>query len=585
MSLGSFNTIRGTLDFTGGLNQAKTLLYRLNGAYQEAGSYRDLVKNDAFLLSPSISYIPDNKTAINAEMIISSLHGNLDRGQPIFGAVAGETNLNSTPISLNLSAPNDFFYSKEFIVTGNLTHRFSKSISLNATYMKQNWTEDLQEHRTTNAFAIDITGKPVTSLAGMQFIQRKQRWSTDNLSAYFNIELNSTKIKHKILIGYDLQSWQKLKGGGQNSSRGLLLKDGTIANSFNIINAGNFQTITVDGVVLPKPNVSYIDLKNPSYTIRNVNDYTTNVRTVLPPALTKTNAVYIQELLQWNKISLLLSLRNEWFEDITFYNAPNENSFSNTKLLPRIGLTYGITKNINLYGTFLQGYQPQSNTVTLMPSTGAFFGTEKSAASFKPLESDLKEIGIKSSLFKNRINLTASIYEINQKNILMNANDPTQPDMLVQRGADRSRGFEIDLAGYILQNWQINASYSFINAKIITDFNEKLNGERKENVPANSVNVWSRYNFESNSIFSDLGLGIGLQHSGSKIPWFSRAFEVPAYTLVDVAFYYTPTKSNFQLAINMNNLMNETYWIGAQNYFRLFPGSPRNTTLTLTYKF
>ncbi|PWK22357.1 iron complex outermembrane receptor protein [Arcicella aurantiaca] len=585
MSLGSFSTIRGTLDFTGGLNPAKTLLYRLNGAYQEAGSYRDLVKNNAFLLSPSISYIPDNKTAINAEMIISSLIGNLDRGQPIFGAVAGETNLNSTPIGLNLSAPNDFFYSKEFIVTGNLTHKFSKSISFNTTYMKQNWTEDLQEHRTTNAFAIDMTGKSVTSLAGMQFIQRKQRWSTDNLNAYFNIELNTTKIKHKILVGYDLQSWQKLKGGGQNASRGLLLKDGTIANSFNINNAGNYQTITIDGVVLPKPNVSYIDLKNPSYTIRNINDYTTNVRTAMPSALTKTNAVYIQELLQWNAINLLLSLRNEWFEDITFFNAPNEKSFTNTKLLPRIGLTYGITKNINLYGTFLQGYQPQSNTVTLMPSTGAFFGTEKSAAAFKPLESDLKEIGIKSSLFQNRINLTASIYEINQKNILMNANDPTQPDLLVQRGADRSRGFEIDLAGYILQNWQINASYSFIDAKIMTDFNEKLNGERKENVPVNSANIWSRYNFESNSIFRDLALGIGLQYSGSKIPWFSRAFEVPAYTLVDVAFYYTPAKSNFQLAINMNNLLNETYWIGAQNYLRLFPGSPRNTTLTLTYKF
>ena len=50
MSVGSFSTIRGTLDFTGPLNEKKTLLYRLNGAYQEAGSYRDLVKNNSFLL-------------------------------------------------------------------------------------------------------------------------------------------------------------------------------------------------------------------------------------------------------------------------------------------------------------------------------------------------------------------------------------------------------------------------------------------------------------------------------------------------------------------------------------------------------
>ncbi len=586
MSVGSFSTLRGTLDFTGPLNKEKTLLYRLNGAYQEAASYRDLVKNNSFLLSPSISYIPNDKTAINAEMIVSNMQGNLDRGQPIFGVVAGVvTDLNSTPRSLNLGATNDFFNSKELIITGNLAHKFSKNISFNTSYMKQTWTEDLQEHRTTNAFAPDITGKSVTSLAAMQFVQRKQFWTIDNLNAYFNFEGNTGKIKHKLLVGYDLQSWQKLKGGGQNAARGFLLKDGSVAGAFTVANAANYQTVTIGGVVLPRPNVNYVDLNNPSYTVRNVNDYTTNVRTAIPSALTTTNAIYIQEYLQWNKLTVLLSLRNEWFEDITFYQTPTESSFKNEKLLPRIGLTYAVTKNINVYGTYLEGFQPQSNTVTLMPSTGSFFWTAKSAAAFKPLESDLKEVGMKANLFKNRISLTASIYEINQKNILMNANDPTQPDLLVQRGADRSRGFEMDLAGYILPNWQINASYSYIDAKIVTDFNEKLNGERKENVPMNSANIWTRYNFNTNSALKDLGIGLGFQHSGSKIPWFTRAFEVPAYTLLDMAFYYTPTKSNMQLALNINNLTNENYFIGAQSYLRLFPGAPRNSTLTLTYKF
>ena len=115
-SAGSFSTVRGTLDFTGPLNKEKTLLYRLNGAYQEAKSYRDLVRNNSFLLSPSISYIPNKKTSINVEMIMSNMNGNLDRGQPIFGAVAGATNLNSTPISLNLGAGNDFLSRKNLVL-------------------------------------------------------------------------------------------------------------------------------------------------------------------------------------------------------------------------------------------------------------------------------------------------------------------------------------------------------------------------------------------------------------------------------------------------------------------------------------
>jgi iron complex outermembrane recepter protein len=585
LSAGSFSTVRGALDFTGPLNESKTLLYRINGAYQEAQSYRDLVKNNSVLISPSITYLPSDKTAINTELIYSNMVGNLDRGQPIFGAVAGKTNLNSTPISLNLGAANDFFKSKELILMANLSHKFSEKISFNASYMKQTWSEDLQEHRTTNAFARDITGAEVTSLVGMQMVQRKQFWSTDNLNAYFNFNFNAGKTSNKLLVGYDLQSWNKLKGGGQNAARGFLLKDGSVAGSFVLANAANYQTVSIGGKTLPRPNTNYFDLGNPVYTVRNINDYTLNSRIAVPSALTTTDAIYVQEQLKFGKFSALLSLRNEWFEDITNYNAPNEASFKNTALIPRIGLTYEVTKNINVYGTYLEGYQPQSNTVTLLPSTGAYFWTPTSAATFKPLISDLKELGMKADLLDKRFTLNMAFYEINQKNILMSANDPTKPDLLVQRGADRSRGFETDLAGYILPNWQINASYSFIDAKIIADANETLVGQRKENVAKHSGNIWTRYNFGANSKLKDLGIGAGMNAQGSKIPWFSRAFEVPAFTTFDAAIYYTPSKSNVQMALNMNNIFDKTYWIGAQNYTRLFPGAPRNFMLTATYKF
>ncbi|GLU55389.1 ferrichrome-iron receptor [Dyadobacter frigoris] len=581
MSAGSFSTFRGTLDFTGPLNESKTLLYRLNGAYQEARSFRDLVGNKSFLLSPSISYIPNTKTAINAELIYTNTTGNLDRGQPIFGAVAGKTDLSSTPKSLNLGASNDFFKSKELIIMGNITQKFTSQISFNASYMKQSWTENLQEHRTTNAFAPDITNQPVTSLAAMQFVQRQQYWGIDNLNSYFNFNFNTGAINHKLLIGYDLNSWQKLKGGGQNAARGFLLKDGTVASSFVLANAANYQTITVNGKTLPKPNVNHFDLQNPLYTIRNVEDYTLNVRTALPSALTTNNAVYIQEQLQWNKFTMLLSLRNEWFEDITNYKSPNRLTVKKTALLPRIGLTYAVSKAVNIYGTYLEGFQPQSNTVTLMPQTGSL----PAGSQFHPLTSNLKELGVKADLFQNRIRLNMAIYEIKQKNILMNANDPANPDLLVTRGAERSRGIEWDIAGYITPDWQINASYSYIDAIITNDNNESLIGARKQNTPKHSANLWTRYNFNGSSALKDLGIGFGVQHQGNKVPWFTRDFMIPAFTIFDAALYYNPGKSNIQIALNAGNLLNTNYWLGAQTYLRLFPGAPRNVTGTLTYKF
>jgi iron complex outermembrane recepter protein len=583
-SAGSFSTIRGTLDFTGPLNKEKTLLYRFNGAYQEAGSYRDLVKNNSFLLSPSISYVPNDKTAVNVEMILSNLAGNLDRGQPIFGATAG-ANLNSTPISLNLGAPNDFFKSKEFIVTGTLSHKFTKNISFNATYMKQTWQEDLLEHRTNNAFAQDITGATVNSLVGMQLVQRKQNWNIDNLNAYFNFDFKTAAVQHQLLVGYDLHSWQKLKGGGQNAARGFLLNNGGTANTFVVANAANYQTIVIDGKTIPRPNVPFFNLNNPVYTVRNIDEYVLNQRIAIPSALTTTNSIYLQEQLKWKGFTVLLGLRQEWFEDITNHEAPNELSFTNSKLLPRLGVTYAVNKNISVYGTYLEGFQPQSNTVTLLPSTGNFFWTSQSASRFKPLISDLKELGVKTTVWNGKLNINAAVYEINQQNLLLNANLPAFPDSLVTRGAQRSRGFEVDMAGYLLPNWQINASYSYIDATIVTDNDKSLEGARTQNTPQNSTNIWTRYNFAKGSALKDIGIGAGMQHNGRRIPWFTRAFEVPAYTIFDMAVYYTPGKSNMQLAININNVFDKTYWLGAQGYTRLFPGAPRNVMFTATYRF
>ncbi|MDF9797847.1 iron complex outermembrane receptor protein [Catalinimonas alkaloidigena] len=585
MSVGSFSTIRGTLDFTGPLNESKTLLYRINGAVQEGKSFRDLVSNDAVLFTPSISYTPTDKTAINVEMIYSNSTGTLDRGQPIFGATAGETDLNSTPISLNLGATNDYFNSQEFIIMTNLAHKLTNNISFNAAYMKQSWKEDLQEHRTTNAFAVDLDNQAVTSLADMRFVQRQQFWNTDNLSAYFNIDFNLGQVSNKLLVGYDLSSWHKTKGGGQNSARGYLLTDGTVARSFDLENIDAYQTITYGDRTLPKQNVEHFDLNNPQYTIKNVEDYVLDSRIAVPSAFTTTHAIYVQELLKFGKLSALLSLRQEWFEDITNYDAPGEAAFTNTALIPRVGLTYELNNQINVYATYLEGYQPQSNTVTLMPSTGAFFWDPNSPARFEPLISDLKEVGAKGEFFEGSVMMNVALYEINQKNILINANLPAFPDSLVQRGADRSRGFEWELAGYLIPDWQINVSYSYIDARIIEDQDESLNGERKENTPLNSANIWTRYDFSGASFLQDLGIGLGLQYSGSKVPWFTREFTVPGYTLMDMALYYQPSKTNMQLALNVNNVLNTTYWIGAQNYLRLFPGAPRNFILTATYRF
>jgi iron complex outermembrane receptor protein len=58
-NIGSFNTIIGALDFTGPLNKDKTLLYRLNIGYENGKSFRDLQFKKAYMIAPTIAYIPN----------------------------------------------------------------------------------------------------------------------------------------------------------------------------------------------------------------------------------------------------------------------------------------------------------------------------------------------------------------------------------------------------------------------------------------------------------------------------------------------------------------------------------------------
>ncbi|TCD25551.1 TonB-dependent siderophore receptor [Pedobacter psychrodurus] len=575
LSAGSFSTIRGALDFTGPLNADKTLLYRLNVGYEDSKSFRDLQYRKGYLIAPSFSYIPNDRTSLNVEVVMNNSNSRLDRGQAIFGAIAGKTDLKSTPISFNMGASNDRFNSQDLMLMTNFSHSLTQDIVFNVAYMKQNWNEDLLEHRTTNAFGVDENNQPIPTLAAMRAVQRQQKWRTDNLSTYFSINTNTFSLSHKLVIGYDRINTQKLRGGGENSAQGYRLKDGTIAARYDATKKDLYLFKVVNGINAPVPNVEHFNLTNPAYTIKNLSDYVFT-KTEIPAAYNLVNAVYLQDQIKYHQLTLTLGLRQEWYEDYSNYKLATEKKIYQHKLLPRAGITYAINPNINLYGTYLQGYQPQGNTSTLVivpPPAGT---------NFKPLESDLKEIGAKSEWLNKNLMFNISVFEINQKNLLMNANDPLDVNRLIERGAQRSRGIEFEASGFIRSNWQFNAGYSYVDAIIKDDFNPDLIGQRVQNTPKHSASLWTRYNFETHKL-KGIGFGAGLQYSGTKLPLYIRDFVLPAYTLIDAALYYSPAGSKVQLAVNMNNILNKTYWVGAQNYLRLFPGTPRNVMFNVTY--
>jgi iron complex outermembrane receptor protein len=567
ISLGSFNTFRGLADFTGPANKDSTLLYRLNLGYEDANSFRDLQFDKNVIVAPSLTFIASPKTHINFDLVYNSSKSRLDRGQSVIG-----NNLYSTPQTLALSAGNDYLNEQTYIVTLSLNHNFNDHFSFNAAYSKTGYQEDLYEHRGANVYAKDKLGADIPNLVAMQIFARKRKRYIDNFSGYFNYTGKTGAVEHKVVAGYDYGSEKTPVGASQLTASGYrnAANTGTIANYV----AKDSLKYLRDTKGNPVPNVPSFDLTNTINSQRLQDDTKAFFApTTLAPAYYYLNAGYVQDQLKLGNFQALVGVRYEYYTDFANFATATEAKTHSSAWLPRFGLVYTATKNINVYSTYVMGYNPQTAATLSNPNAGG---------PFDPVKSNMIEVGAKSSWFNDRLAITTSVYQIEQSNTLYNANVAGQPDLLRQVGKERSRGFEFDVTGRISLNWSVLASYAYNDAKITDSTIPAEVGMQKPNAPHNMANIWTRYNVARGPL-SGLGLGLGANYVDRRTLSINLAQSIPNYTLLDAALFYTIGK--MQLQLNANNITGKKYWVGGYDYIRLFPGTPRNYLLTMNYSF
>src|SRR5690606_15933309 len=430
----------------------------------------------------SISFIPTDRTQFNVDFVYSKTKSRLERGQRIFGATAG-TDLYSTPISFAIGKENDYANELSLYTTASLQHKFTENISFNASYMKILYDEDLLEHRTSNRYAVDADGVQIPTQMEMQTIRRKRKNYNDNITLYLVNDFTTGPLTHKLLVGYDYIQNVSPVGGSNYNARGYRNTTNTGAlNTYDPTNRDNY--LIVDN--RPVPNVPHFDLINPDYSISEISGYF-NVSS--PQAVTKyyVNGFYVQDQITWGPIQALLAFRQEYYTDILNYQQGNEETVEQQKLIPRFGLVYTPVEPVSLYLTYAQGYQPQG--------AGTIGDPETFGGPFDPLTSTMYEGGAKMEFFNKQLSINTAIYQIEQNNILISANNPENPDELRQLGQQRARGIELDVYGRILPNLSVTANFAF-NETIITESdNKEEEGNVLPNAPKNMGGIWAKYTF------------------------------------------------------------------------------------------
>ena len=533
---GSWNHFRAEADMTGPLNKNKTLLYRLNAGYDNTGSFRNQQLVKSYQLAPSFSFIPNNKFQLNFDFSVSHVNTVLDRGQPGY---LNDANLYATPVSLSASQKGDYLKETDMASILTVSYKISNNFSFNSGFLHYSTNQQVNTH--------GVQGYITPDSVNLYYTTWTYPSSTNTISNYFTYTFNTGKAKNELVFGYDY-----------------------IRSKFNL----NQQYYEQPGQFGEGSGiVGTFSLKNPQYINRQVNSYKLSDydadATNVDGNIYHTQGVYVQDQLSLNRWKLLFSLREEFYKGDD--GGDSSQGLAETVFLPRVGLVYQLTPNITAFGTYNKGFD----------AFEASTGTQIFNAPFKPQISELLEAGIKGNFLHNQLYASVAIYQLTLEHVAVNANSISNPNLFVQQGQNQSRGMEAELAGNILPNLSVMLSYAYNVAKVTRSKIPSQVGMLVENAPRNTSGSWVKYTFNKGFL---KGFGIAAGHSAvDKRNTLDAGTVLPAYLVINAGLQYKYKK--MMVALNINNINNTRYWIGAYNNVNKWPGLPRNCMLNLGYSF
>ena len=548
---GSFDFYRGDADFTTPISENAAI--RLVGFYEDAGSFRDTVETERWGFFPSIAFEPTDNTQIVYELELSEQEIPFDRGIP-----AIENELGAVDIETFLGEPSEDPYDAS--VTGHqieLQHDFSDDWSALIGF----------NYRDTSLEGFDTAA----TLSGFrQFLTRdgetlsRERRSRDYNAEYFVLrgevagEFETGSIRHRVILGADYdqfdndQVFVRFRGGGVLDRLPEDAPDLLPINVFNPV-FGQFDP-------LPEPNVTLADRLE----------------------TTESFGVFVQDQISLtDQLDIRLGLRfDDYSQDLENRASDTTAEASNTRVSPQVGVVYEVNDQLSVYASYGENFRP----FTLADTAGN---------DLDPNVSTSLEAGVKFGLFDGALNGVATVFQVDQGNIL--AVDDRFSAM--PAGSAESQGFELDLNGQITDSIDFWLSYAYIDIGTEEDFNDPNFGATIEagtrliNVPDHQLSLQIAKDFHENGL--PLRAGGGLLYVGERLGQFGDffgqneefgEFELPDYITFRAFVEYNVTDA-ISARIDVDNIFDEDHFLNSFASLWVQPGEPRRFKASLAYRF
>lgn len=556
LNAGSWDSYKTTVDFYGPLS--KSVAFRVNGAYETADSFRDVVESQKYYFNPSFAF----NIGENSQIIVEADYLK-NEFTPDFG-IGSITNKDNSYSVNNLLPRHAFvgadwqFQNVEQATTGiTFNHQFNDVWTLNAVASYQNYTKDYFSTERVQWSYDDADRLNWKRPVGRSYAEQNYT----SLQVNVNGEIKTGSVNHKILVGTDGDY-------GTSDSYG-----------YNLSQAFYGTNGSADGTIYLDDPSTWASGAVPTAEKRD--------RNRIP---TQRFGIYAQDYIELSdKFKVLAGLRYSYIENKdsekkTFAN--NETKLSNGSVdrafSPKAGLVYMPNDNLSLFATYTNSFSANS-------------GVDVNDNSLKPSIIDQYEVGMKKNFWNNAVALNLSLYQIENRNFYQAIEGNTSgKDIKEFAGKMRSQGVELDITGNPYPNLSIIAGASYNHSVYLdtpADFGYVEN-QRLVRTPATTANASVFYTF--NKYVKGLKLGASAYYVGDRIAGWndtkktlrerngvSRFLEVGDYVTAAVSIGYDWNK--FSVMGKVGNLFDAVEYNYHENY-SVNPITPRNYYVTLTYK-
>lgn len=534
VGISSWNTRQISADVAGPLTANGAVRGRAVAKYETGENFIDLFKDKKLVLYGVI----DADLGENTLLTIGASHQDEDPTAPAWGALPSfysDGTFASWPRSKTASANWTYWDTTNQNIFANLSHRFANGWEIKLNY---NW---LKNAETTEILYLFGTLDKTTGLGLSTYPFKDDGQSIQNS---FDVQLKGDYAllgrQHDFVLGA-LHSKQ------------------------------NLETSTFAALTYPTP--SNFNNWDGTYPYPG---FSTTAKLEVDMDTKQTGIYGSTRLNLTDGLKVILGGRLASWKRTGVNYSPAFDFGDDNVAVPYAGVLYDLTSNHRLYASYTEIFQPQE-------------AQDRNGEFLDPITGQSSEIGLKSAFFGERLQTSLAVFRIVQDNLAQTDSGffvpgktpPTQASRAA-KGAT-SEGFELEVIGQPVKDWNVSFGYSLFEAKDAADL--KVNTDH----PRQLLKIFTTYRLPGSLDGLVVGGGVNWRsknYTDTSNPVTGLPFRMQqeAFALVSLMARY---EINEQLSVqgNIENLTDKTYYSQIGFYSQYRYGAPRNYSVSLKYAF